>query len=440
MIPRSGAELAVFFMLLPAFIFTESGAILSYSWRNFMFMESLLYDQRYIEEGLFIITAMAFSFTVGVAASTSALREKRTTLLRSYSTRPMLQYTLTGSHLRGNRGLLVAAALLLLLWIMAATYQFASTGWSLSLFLLPVRGAEGERSGYMRLMFMVCPPALVAISYWYYGRWRAASAFFTVLAIISAFSTSQRREAVTIALFILSLHVFLDPKSFESQIVPRRLYWARMIAVDTSSRLSGWRIMGFGLLLVPALWWSRVYFTSSARGREVDPFAIRDFSDIVFGSPATGYPAFQLIRHHVSNAGTDLLYLVKFIVSMPVPRSLWANKPTDLDTILQLTYRLSENPSSFWFGELHYMFGSFSLPAAFLVGFAIHYLADRLRHAPAVLQRTLAAVLFMQSLTLFKNGFAMATLLFLAFFCALGLAWVLSRSADREHHISFEGA
>jgi len=170
-------------------------------------MESLLYDQRYIEEGLFIITAMAFSFTLGVAASTSALREKRTTLLRSYSTRPMLQYTLTGSHLRGNRGLLVAAALLLLLWIIAATYQFASTGWSLSLFLLPVRGAEGERSGYMRLMFMVCPPALVAISYWYYGRWRAASAFFTVLAIAPA----RQQRWITTHESYLSHHEDADP-------------------------------------------------------------------------------------------------------------------------------------------------------------------------------------------------------------------------------------
>jgi hypothetical protein len=292
----------------------------------------------------------------------------------------------------------------------------------------------------MKVMFMVIPPTLVAISYWYYGRWKAPSAFFTLLAIISAFSTAQRREAVTIVLFILSLHVFLDSESFESRTVSRRLYWTRMISVDTASRLVGWRIMGFGLLLVPSLWWSRVYFTSSARGREVDPFAIRDFTDIVFGSPATGYPTFQLIRHHVSNAGSDLLYLVKFIVGMPIPRSLWTNKPTDLDTILQHIYQLSENPSSFWFGELHYMFGSFSLPAAFFVGFGIHYFADRLRHAPTVLHRSLAAVLFMQSITLFKNGFAMATLNFLAFLCALGLAWILSRSTGREHRIGFEAA
>jgi hypothetical protein len=164
----------------------------------------------------------------------------------------------------------------------------------------------------------------------------------------------------------------------------------------------------------------------------VNPLEIRGVLDVIFGSPATGYPALMLVQSYVVAVGTDFLYLPKFIASMPIPRWLWENKIVDLDTQMQRYYETFENPSSFWFGELYYMFGPFvSIIAAFLLGLFGYMLCEKIRMSPTVFGRTFFALIFMQSITLFKNGFAVFSLNITVLLFIIGAAWLYSTKRVR---------
>ena len=98
-------------------------------------------------------------------------------------------------------------------------------------------------------------------------------------------------------------------------------------------------------------------FQNPLKGAEVDPTQIRSFSDLLLGSPATGFPTLGLIRNYVLQMGTEPFFTLMYLGGTIVPRIIWPGKPLSIDKMLELHYRLIENPSTFWFGELYYSFG-----------------------------------------------------------------------------------
>lgn len=410
--------LTALFSYLPAVLLVNGSGFQSYSWRSFT-----LLDVANAGGAAILIGVLNLCLLVGAAGAEQLYGNQSTTTRNNAAI-----VVPRGEYLQGSTSLAVMTAVYFILWLVAAVVLFGQSGQTITEFLAPIKktGIASEQSGYLRSIYLAIPSALVVMSYWRHGKLRMVGWMWVILALVATFSTHQRRELITTALLLLSLRLFLGSLRTPSEAQ------SAAVGVDTKKtarnmRLSVIGALLAGLLLVPVLWYARVYFTTSDQGSDVDVFEIRSFTDILLGSPTTGFPTFVYIQNFVDNYGTDALYLLAYPLTIFVPRALWDSKPLDLDTVLQNQYGLLENPSSFWYGEMYYGLGNLAIVATPILAFATYRFCLRCQSAPDLWYRTLGALLFMQCVTLFKNGVTvfMIRTLVLVFF--LGLAWLICR-------------
>ena len=408
--------LTTVFSFLPAIILLTGSGFQSYSWRNFVHVD--------VADGtnaaLMIGLLNSCLLLGGVAAEISLRRNPVTNAATS-----QLQ---GGAFLFGSRNLGLLSAVYFAVWLVVAALLYVRSGQTLTEFLLPIKetGVAAEQSGYLRSLYLAIPSALVVMSYWKHGSLRSPGWLWVLLALMATFSTHQRRELVTTALLILSLGMFLGPLYNKSKLSNLGAEFSAN-QHDRRMRLRVVGILLVGLMLVPILWYTRVYFTSRGAGSDVNVFEIRSFSDILLGSPTTGFPTFVLLQDFVADWGTNPLYLLAYPLTIFVPRALWDTKPTDLDTVVQSHYALTENPSSFWYGEIFYAFGSLAPIATFALAFFMYRLCLKYQTIPHIWYRTVGAIFFMQCVTLFKNGITVFVIRTMVLVVLLALAWFLCR-------------
>ena len=277
------AALTWIFSVLPAIYFQSTGIVPSYSWRIFLFIEGPLSDPHQSLITLMLLSLMATAFTIGASAAwlVAGTPNARVSPPRQTSS--------------------VATAIMVGVWGLSALYFFKISGWDIKNFLLPVMETV-RPSGYLETVFIMMPLAIVLKAYWAKGRLDGWAYFWIIMSLMAVFSRDQRRDFVTAALFLVGMVVLVgDAMQGSGRDLARN---------DRSPKSSGKRIMGLvalalGAALVPALWYSRVYFTSAYRGKIVDPTQIRSVSDLLLGSPATGYPTLGLIRDYMQHAGVQ---------------------------------------------------------------------------------------------------------------------------------------
>lgn len=367
--------------VIPAIYFQQTGMIPSYAWRNFVFLGGPLSSARDSLETLVLLCTMAAAFTLGAYAAFLARKAP----------------VPASGYLRQTSS--TATFIMVALWLLSVLYFFQLSGWNSMSFFLPVK--EPVRgSVYALTVFIMMPLAIVAKSYWAKGRIDRWSLLWITLSLLAVFSRDQRRDFVTAALFLLGLIVLLG--DFVRNRPPR----SRPISKPRGSLrfAAGLGALGLGVALVPALWYSRVFFGNLSKGAVVDPTQFRSVGDLLLGSPATGFPTLGLIRNYVQNVGADPSFIPLYLGGGIIPRIVWPEKPTTIDAKLELHYELINNPSTFWFGELYFSFGSLAVLVALALGFFMFRLADVANSSRSMLMRTLGVVLFMQSVTFFKNG------------------------------------
>ena len=391
------------FGVMPGIYFHYTGIVPSYSWRNFTFSDQLLHE--YIDElALLVMCLMGASFTIGayVAWITG----------RSIDTRPV--------PLRETSA--AATYIMAGIWGLSVLYFLDLSGWDLKRFLLPIREhiPRTQQSGYLLTIFIMMPLAIVAKSYWAKGRINPWILLWIGLSIMAAFSRSQRRDFVTMALFVVGLLVLVGALLPKHEVRHGRAARKRGARPNT---MVGLAMLAGAAALVPILWYSRVYFTSASRGKLVDPTDIRSFSDLLLGSPATGYPTLVLIRDYVGKFGSDFFYTPVYLIGTVMPRFIWPGKPMQIDGILEEHYNLTENPSSFWFGELFYSFGSLAVLMAVVLGYFMFKLSNAACTSNSILMRTIGVVIFMQCVTFYKNGFSQFAINGLMITAFIAFAW-----------------
>ena len=401
------------FGVLPAIYFNVTGNVPSYSWGNYTF-EGKLISQNMDLVALLVMCLMGASFTVGAYVAW------------------MMSPTIRPHPIPPQETSTAATYIMIGVWVLSVLYFFRLSGWDLKDFLLPVREyiPRNLQSGYLLVIYIMMPLAIVAKSYWAKGRIDLWMLFWIGMSIMAAFSRSQRRDFVTMALFIVALLVLVG--ELISKPGSRRPRATKKLNAK-SKTLFGLAMLAGGAMLVPILWYTRVYFTAADQGKVVDPMEIRSFSDILLGSPATGYPTLVLIRDYVTQIGPDAFYTPIYLLGAVVPRFIWPDKPIQIDKILETHYGLMENPSAFWFGELFYSFASGAIIVALILGFAMFKMAHATYMSPSIIVRTIGVVIFMQSVTFYKNGisqFAINSLMFIAF---LLFAWYFPVSGRRQH-------
>ncbi|WP_157516770.1 hypothetical protein [Mycobacterium sp. MS1601] len=406
--------LTTVFSSLPAVLFLDGSGFESYSWRNF----TILIDENSLNSALYLGT-LNICLLLGAAAA-EQFTKKESFILQEQKAAPV--------RLIGSPKIAAVSAIYFALWLALAAIQYRQSGQSLTRFLLPIQqtGVAAEQSGYLRSMYLAIPSVLVVLSYWKHGRMRLSGWVWVGLALMATFSTHQRRELVTTALLLLSLTIFLGPLRTASSAAGS-LTKEHMNKIARRGRPLVLGVLTAGLLLVPLLWYARVYFTSWSQGESVNAFEVRSFQDVLFGSPSTGFPTFVYIQDFVDSYGAHPLYLLLYPFTIFIPRALWTSKPVDLDTILEEHYWLIENPSSFWYGELYYGFGPIAPIAALLLAFLFYRFCLKCQLVPDLWYRSLAAVFFMQSVTLFKNGVTVFIIETAILVVLLGIAWIVCR-------------
>lgn len=414
--------LTTLFSYLPALLLLDGTGFTSYSWRSFTLPDA----DSGINAALWI-GALNFSLLLGAAAAEQFHSKE---LFIRTTTERVLPH---GMWLYGSKKLGLVSAAYFFVWLAVALVLYQKSGQTLAEFLLPIKetGIASEQSGYLRSMYLAIPSALVVMSYWKHGSLRFSGWIWIALALLATFSTHQRRELVTTALLILSLGMFLGPlRNSMGLNNPEHRRDSKKNAPRT--RLTVFVALFAGLLLVPLLWYTRVYFTARDEGSDVNVFEIRSFTDILLGSPTSGFPAFVYIQRFVAEYGTDPLYLLAYPFTIFIPRGQWESKPVDLDTILQSHYLLMENPSTFWYGEIYYGFGYLAPLATLVLAFLMYRFCVKCHSAPNVWYRTLGALFFMQCVTLFKNGVTVFIIRTLVLVILLGVAWIACRPGRAE--------
>lgn len=409
--------LTTVFAYLPAVLLIDGPGFESYSWRNFTRL-----DVAAAVDVAIFLGIMNLCLLLGAVAAEQFTDKNQFINAAPDAARQQVV------HLHDSPQLGFLSAVYFTLWAGVAILLFQQSGQTVSEFLLPVKktGIAAEQSGYLRSMYMAIPSALVVMSYWKHGRLRLLGWIWVGLALISTFSTHQRRELITTALLLLSLGLFLRPLR-ESHKAGAAKHASDSIKQARRVRVLILGVLSLGLLLVPLLWYARVYFTSLSSGSGVNAFEVRSFQDVLFGSPSTGFPVLVYVEQYVSDAGTNPFYLFVYPLTIFIPRALWQSKPIDLDTRLESYYWLIENPSSFWFGEMFYAFGYVAPFFTLVLSFALYRFCLKCQYIPNLWYRTLGALFFMQCVTLFKNGVTVFIIESSVLIVLLGFAWVSAR-------------
>lgn len=284
---------------------------------------------------------------------------------------------------------------------------------SLSEMLLPSRAERGSQkvSAYLELLMLGIPTVVACLILSIRERLDRLSLLFAIFAVLLAISTAQRRSMIlimgTLAIcYFLSVLDSRDLKGRLGRILSRlnvRLIWVLVLLAP----------------LGPLFWYARSYATQLVRGGgqdAINPFALRGFGELIFGSAASGFSMVVLVTDMMRETSESLFYSILFITTVPIPRSLWPAKPLAPDWIIESYYGLDFSPSIFIFPELILNFYLLAPIAAFFMALFIsmlsYFLLSRVARVSGgaggdiALWRIQYAVLFPQAAMIFKNGFA----------------------------------
>ena len=375
--------LSVVFAMVPGLLFYAFGIEQFYSFRSIIAAGGYVYNPRLAEPTLLLMSLFTFVFCIGTALG-----------LRRPSPPREADHILPSP--RRVRAVQLAG---LVLWVVLLAVYLMSSGADLTYAFLPsARPDLPGQSGYLYTLVMTIPFILMITEAINPKRRRIRVLFFALLGILACLTTHQRREIVTLLLIVTGILAFLP-----SLRRPDRLFWQPEMSrrMQRNVVLVG---LAIGLATVPLAWYLRNWSASLVEGRDVNVFEIRSMLELLMGSPSTAFPTFVVIYDYVAKFGAQPGTFFLQLFSTPIPRAWWPDKPGDIDAVLQTTYGLSENPSTFWMGEFYFNYGVFGVFASGVAG----YLLTRIHLSSAtsgnLYYRAIAVLIFAYSITMFKNG------------------------------------
>lgn len=290
-----------------------------------------------------------------------------------------------------------------------------SSDFSLMEALLPSRKRiEDVYGSYYISKFLIIAPASLAIL-WVLNKGRVDIFSFCMLlfSIGVVAGTGQRREIIAvITIYVLSILFY--------RFVSNRIMLPDLRSVI--QRALKWRFritLGVVSLLGPMLWFARSYFTQLFRDDTsgiINPWELRGFGELFFGSTASGFPATVLAHEIVSTSGVPWAYSFLFVISAPIPRAMWPEKPYAPGALLIDHFSLTFSPSLFLVADVLLNFYLFAPIMAFILAFLMTRAGKILgrlvfsRRNPETKHLKMycmfLAIFLTHSIVIFKNGMA----------------------------------
>lgn len=332
---------------------------------------------------LFITTLIMLTFYLGYYISRKAIPKKD---------RFNYVYSIN------NVGLKFSIFFLSIVWIAVFYSVFKDYSGSFLLFISPSRKTGLFHSYYLRYIFKLLPQVILIvllINCHLKGRKIGPLEYIVAIVSLLAYSvTGQRREILVFAIFVLLIFIELKNENISAKIKDKLKRKIVMLVGLT------------GVVFTPVLWWLRVVASQLQRGVSdiVMPWEIRGFTELVFGSGATGFKMLLLVRTYIDDIPNRWGYNILVFLSSFVPRSVWADKPLPLPDWLERFALVGTNPSLFYVNDMYVSFGWMSIFASLVFGASISFFYIKLSRSKVLEYKIYSFVMFANIITLFKNG------------------------------------
>lgn len=288
-------------------------------------------------------------------------------------------------------------------WIVVFLYLFTKYNQSILLFFSPSRKEGLFESSYISLIYLNLPLLiLILIVLKNHVLNRKISKVKMLYLLITTFliymTSGQRREIIDLFIFIFVLLTHLKVVNIgEIKKFNQIKYKRKKI----------FQIGALSILLVPLLWWSRVFFTQLQRNDNnvIMPWERRGFIELLFGSSSGGFNTLLLGLDHKRLFNLEWGYSVYFFITSFIPRGLLENKPIIINKLWEQDLNLIGNPSTFFINEMYINFGIASIFFSFIFGLGLSYFYNKLYYSKDVFYNIYSYTLFSSVILLFKNGF-----------------------------------
>lgn len=326
------------------------------------------------------------------------------------------------------------ARLLVVACVALMVYFVGRGGFSLVEMISPSRKSIGDLYGsYWVATFLIYTPAiLAALLGATRGRVGLPATSLMVFSVLVALGTGQRRT-IFLLVFIMFLSVVVAratrPPAGHAQRRIRNRIVILILAVAP---------------LGPLLWAARAYFTQlqAGAGAVTNPFAMRGFWELLFGSAATGFRTTIASLEMWQAGGVVPGYSLLYLFWAPIPRAVWPGKPIAPDGVLQEQIQLWSNPSLFVIADMVFSFYLLAPLAALIVAYLVSrpsvLMWRRVRGqasregGAAPVSTVMLAIYVSGSLILFKNGVAPFVIFVLSTGAILALVALFAMTRGRD--------
>lgn len=335
-----------------------------------------------------------------------------------YSLKRNVKRKVVAPYVMNSQNYYLLMNILFFVWLIITVIGFINYGGSIKLFFSPARKTIYS-SGYLISLVVIIPTTLLTLKVIrdleINKKKNITTFFFILILILTQMSLGQRREIINGVIYITLLLMYANLAKMKDIISNLRLKIARKKIVLLGIMVS---------VLVPTLWWGRTYSTQLQRGvtKVIMPWEIRGWFELLFGSSTTGFQTTLILDQFAKAYGDFWLHSIFFMLSIPIPRFIFPNKPMTITKTLQHTLGLEGNLSLFYINDMFFNFGIFCFIVSFLFGLALsHYYNSRLK-SNLLIGKIGALILLAQITLLFKNGFAQYLIMILQYSIVINLA------------------
>lgn len=331
-----------------------------FEFRLFSFNYSIL-GKEYIKQLLILAMSTSMAFLIGYG-----LRYPK-----EHNTE-----NLAKANIRGTLGIFCLSVYFLSILIFVITVYEKSGFSSLYQLFLPSRKEGLITSGYTKLLGFLLPTAMLI-----YANEKKLNKglryFLNGTGLLVLMISGQRRFIINYLLITIFYALKKYKKNLKKIIIPLLL----------------------SIMLIPSLWYLRSASTQVNRGVEVSEVNLtRSITYLIFGSSSSGFESLLFYELFKEELKIESGHSIKYVLASPFPRKLWSDKPSSISSLVRERLNYDGNPSIFYSNEMILNFGLLAIPISLILGFLIAFLQSRFN--------LMEVILFISTITFFKNGFS----------------------------------
>lgn len=295
---------------------------------------------------------------------------------------------------------LVKVLLFAVLFLVLLT-AFMNYNYNLTSFFSMAR-KEAYSNTYETILVSMLPLLLLSMEFVYQMKYLERITLrivgYIAVVVLATITLGQRRELINNLIFIFFLFLeayvqkmyYIDLSIIRKKLLKPLVFLAIVIVI-----------------LIPLTWYLRVYSTQLQYGNIVNPFKVRGWLELIFGSSSSGLQTSVILEDYDNYYGLPFLASIRLIVTYWIPRTLYADKVMLITQYVKQTLHTSGNLSVFFINDVWFTFYYLSPVFSLIIGSIVRIMIEPINNKNVDLVDKIPAYLaFSKIITLYKNGFA----------------------------------